>query len=247
MELESELRQAMTEHVAAASAPRSLVTAVRRRHRRRVIRIRATVAVAAVAAAAIATVPVYQTVRAAPAGGPDPRTGVGPATVSTMPMPSAATPYPRSSPGRAEATVRPAPTRSAHGPGRGGARGPRAWVTFVPPGLDEVGSCVDQRVSGRPTTACRWAGVGGSAVEVRFVDDPGLVAPEDVISPAPMPGNVLTSDQVHGRPAVVTDTAGAVGTGGQVAWIERPGLGVVVLVTKPLRDQLLRIADGVRP
>jgi hypothetical protein len=241
MDLESELRQAMAEHVASASAPSSLVTAVHRRHRRRSARIRASVAVAAVAAVAIAVVPVRHAVRATPAGEPDGPGGVGPATVSTTPMPPLATPYPRSA--ASDGAVATASGSAASPPARGlSRRDPlRALMTYLPPGLRPEGLCVAAQAAGRSTTTCRWAGDGGAALEVRLVRDPALAGPEDIASAS---APVLVYDQVHDQPAIVTEQAGV---GRQVTWIERPGLGVLVSVSTPLGDRLMRIADGVRP
>lgn len=237
MDLENELKQAMAEHVASTSAPGSLVAAVRRRHRRRVTRIRATITVAAVVAVAAVT-PVYQAFQAAPA--PDSKAGVGPANASTAPVPTLRSRYPQSTPGRAEATVSAPATR----PARGRSPGARGWVTYLPPGLRQVGACVDSRAADRRTTICQWAGRDGAFIEVRLVADAGLVGPADVAAVAGSTTPILTYDRVHGRPAIVTDQPGV---GRQVTWIERPGLGVLVDVTTPLRDRLMRVADGVHP
>ncbi|MWK35881.1 hypothetical protein GEV43_18750 [Actinomadura sp. J1-007] len=64
-----------------------------------------------------------------------------------------------------------------------------------------------------------------------------------------MPGvpslpSVTGGAKVHGRPAVATDRPDR---GRQITWVERPGVGVTVLVGPALRDQLMSIAEGVRP
>lgn len=68
MDLESELRKAMAEQVAGATASPSLVADVKRRHRRRRARVHAAAGVAAASVAALALVPTYQSFRATPAG-----------------------------------------------------------------------------------------------------------------------------------------------------------------------------------
>jgi hypothetical protein len=241
MDLESELRQAMAEHVELVSAPGSLAAAVRRRHRRRVTRIRVTVTVAAVTATVAAVVPAYQASRAMPVGTPSSRAGVGPANASVTPMPTfgGGSRYPSATPSNPGAT---SGTLTGTAPSRGrapGARGPVPWVTYLPPGLTQAGPCVMSRAVGRSTTICHWAGGDGALVEIHLIDDAALAVPTDLVSAAP-----VETGRVHGRPAIVTDQPGA---GGQVTWIERPGLGVSVTVSAPLRNRLLRIADGVRP
>ncbi|TDD72797.1 hypothetical protein, partial [Actinomadura rubrisoli] len=85
MDLESELRRAMAEQVAEATAPPSLVADVKRRHRRRATRIRATVGAAAASVVALALVPTYQSFRATPAGAPE--TTASPNGVSVLQQP----------------------------------------------------------------------------------------------------------------------------------------------------------------
>jgi hypothetical protein len=246
MDLEKELRQAMADHVAEASAPASLVTDVRRRHRRRVVRIRTTLGVAATAVVAVAITPTYHaiTIGAAPVGAPETTNGM-----SRTPAPPAApqpippgTPDPRTLSGTAGpgATGRPSAVPPSHR-GELPAHLPvsvRKWVTYLPPGLRPSGPCQDERTSSRQTTTCRWKGAAGT-VEVHLIHGAGLGRPEDLSAVPPMP----TYTSVHGRRAI---TAPWGGTGGQILWIERQGLGVFVGVDAPLRGELNRIADGVR-
>lgn len=199
-----------------------------------------TITVAAVTATVAAVVPAYQASRAMPVGTPDSKAGVGPANASTEPMPTLGrgSRYPSTASPGAEATsgtlTGTAPSRA---PARGGVRVP-TWVTYLPPGLTQVGPCVQSRAAGRSTTICQWTGTGGALVEIHLIDDDALAGPADLVEAAPV------YDRVHGRPAIVTSQPGA---GGQVVWIERQGLGVSVTVSAPLHDRLMRIADGVRP
>ncbi|MCW2903947.1 MAG: hypothetical protein JWO67_6212 [Streptosporangiaceae bacterium] len=246
MDLEKELREAMAAHVGEASAPTTLVTDVRRRHRRRVTRIRTTVGVAATALVAIAVTPAYNALQigATPVGAPSTMAGRGhTATRMGSPAPAAtAAPQQHVSTGKAEVggPARPTTASSHH---RGDSTGPgvlpiRTWVTYLPGGLKPAGRCEDEKAGDRRTTTCRWTGAGGS-VEVHLVRGAGMAKPEDFSAIQAMPR--YTS--VHGQRAITTERPDA---GREIMWIERPGVGVFVSVSAPLHGQLMRVADGIR-
>jgi hypothetical protein len=249
MDLEKELRQAMAEHVAEAAAPSSLVTDVRRRHRRRVTRIRTTIGVAAAAVAAIAALPAaefFDIGAAAPVGAPTTTIAPRPATSppgSHAPLaPGSLDPRLASKAPRAGSTGKPSATPPHSSVGSpGGITGPvDDWLTYLPSGLQPAGPCLDERSATRRTTTCRWTGTGGT-LEVQVVRGSGLTSLEDFSAIPPMPR--YTS--VHGRRAITGERMLAGGAGGQVMWIERPGTGMFVSVSTPLRSQLMRIAEGV--
>ncbi|MEW2355262.1 hypothetical protein [Spirillospora sp. NPDC029432] len=247
MDLESELREAMAERVAGAEAPPSLVADVRRRHRRRQTRIRVTVGVAAAAVAVAVVAPGYQSFRADPVGSngrPDdpggksaPPASPGP-TVSGLPKSAAP------APGKSGKDGRPAgedPAERGGEPSKGGIAGIKvpAWVTFLPTGLKAEAPCAAGTENGARTTTCRWRGPAGW-VEIRLVRGSGLGGPEDLMK---SPG-VPRPASVRGERAITADRPDS---GRQIAWMERPGLGVVVAAGGGTRDQLMRIAEGVRP
>jgi hypothetical protein len=82
MSIESDLRQAMSEHVAAVSAPPDLVAGVRRRHRRRVLRLRVLTA----AVSAVAVLGAFSLYEFGPAEQSGPAT-VGPSAGPALPPP----------------------------------------------------------------------------------------------------------------------------------------------------------------
>ncbi|QKG24802.1 hypothetical protein [Actinomadura verrucosospora] len=249
MDLESELRAAMAEQVAGTAAPPSLVADVRRRHRRRTNRIRATVGVAAASVAALALVPTYQSFRATPAGDSATSRPTGGPAILEQPerRPASGLPASPSPEGRPEAGTTPKP--SAHpktgGTDGGGERpgGPGApvklphWVTYLPGGLTAAGPCT---VTGDPahrTTTCRWGGTAGW-VQIALVKAGGLGLTDLA------PGGVPRRTTVRGMPALTGDHPGS---GSQVSWIAKPGTGVTVSAGGTAKDQLMRIAEGVRP
>ncbi|GAA2447228.1 hypothetical protein GCM10010191_75550 [Actinomadura vinacea] len=248
MDLESELRKAMEEQVAEAAAPPTLVTDVRRRHRRRVTRIRVTVGVAAAAVAVAAVAPGYQSFRAGTVGSKGEPAGKGGAAASQPPTTTAA-------PGPPEASVKPGasgagrpkkpagrddaePGREPSGGGGGAVELP-GWVKFLPSGLKVEKPCATARDGENRVTGCRWRG-GDRWVEIKVVRGPGMSGPEDMIK---APG-VPKPSTVRGMRAITTEGPDS---GSQIAWMERPGVGVIVAAGGGARDQLMRIAEGVRP
>lgn len=246
----------MAERASGAAAPATLAGDVRRRHRRRVARNRAAVGVAAAAVVAVAITPAYRSFQADPVGSPTDTAGEGtalpngrgpsgdpknvpvPGTSSTLPPrdgPGTGSPRPDASRAPGDPAPEPAPAPGA------GAKLPR-WIGYLPTGLKALAPCADHRKGGRTTTACKWSGAGGWA-EVHVTRGPGLTAPGDVPGVPSLP-SMGGGVKVHGRPAVATDRPDR---GRQIAWIERPGVGVTVLVGPALRDQLMSIAEGVRP
>ncbi|HEU5031385.1 MAG TPA: hypothetical protein VFV01_41165 [Spirillospora sp.] len=251
MDLESELRAAMAEQVAGTAAPPSLVADVRRRHRRRTNRIRATVGVAAASVAALALVPTYQSFRATPAGdSATSRPSGGPAILEQPERrPASGLPASPSPEGRPEAGSTPKP--SAHprsggdaggGDGRPGVPGATmklpAWVTYLPGGLTAAGPCTVTGDAKRRTTTCKWGGTDGW-VQIALVKGSGV----GLTDLAPV-GGVPTRTTVRGMPALTGDRPGS---GRQVSWIAKPGTGVTVTAAGAEKDQLMRIAEGVRP
>ncbi|HEV7936379.1 MAG TPA: hypothetical protein VGP70_29230 [Actinomadura sp.] len=244
MDLEQQLREAMAEHVAEVSAPASLVKDVHRRHRRRVVRIRTTIGVAATALVAITVTPAFNVLQigAAPVGAPSATHGTGRTPtrpVSPEPLAAPGSPDSHASTGTIDgAPARPPATSPHHG---GGAEGDvipiRTWVTYLPRGLKPAGSCRDERAASRRMTICRWTGSAGS-LEVRLFRGSELAKPEDFAAIPPMPRYTT----VHGHRAIIADGSGAAA---QIMWIDRPGVGVLVEVSQSLRDQLIRIAEGV--
>ncbi|MBC6459506.1 hypothetical protein [Actinomadura sp. HBU206391] len=238
----------MAEHVAEASAPSSLVTDVRRRHRRRVTRIRTTVGVAAAAVVAIAALPAadfFDIGAAAPVGAPT-TASKGPAAPppgSQQPL-GPGTPDPRTSSGepRAGATVKPSatPPHRRGGPSGGVIPPVVDWLAYLPSGLRAVGPCADERSETRRTIICRWTGPAGT-LEVRLHSGSGLTKPEDVFALSAVPK--YTS--VRGQRAITLERTLAGGAGSLVMWIDHPGSGVTVSVSPSLRTQLMRIAEGV--
>jgi hypothetical protein len=252
MDLENELRKAMAEHTAEASAPPSLTAAVRRRHRRRVVRIRVTVGtVAAAAVAAFVITPAYQSMtRVDPAGARETPTGSATAASPnrSAPPPVPGLPGSPPSPGRSGTgdsqdpsdRTSSTPTRRDQ-PGAGLGTVPRpGWVDYLPSGLKVDQPCTERSDAKGRTTTCRWRGTSGW-VEIRVVRGAGATGPDDLSTSPSMPR--YTS--VRGIRAVVTDRPDS---GRQVSWMERPGVEVVVAVGGgSVRDQLMRIANGVRP
>ncbi|MFB4313638.1 hypothetical protein [Actinomadura sp. 21ATH] len=247
MDLESELREAMAERVAGSVAPPSLAADVRRRHRRRQTRVRVTVGVAAAAVAVAVVAPGYQSFRADPVGSngrPDepggkavPPAPPGPAAPG-LPKSAAPAPEKAGKDGKPSGTDSPGRSGAPSGSG-GGVIKPPAWVTFLPSGLRAESPCATGTEGGAKTTTCRWRGPSGW-VEIRLVRGSRLGGPEDLMrSPA-----VPRPSSVRGERAITSDRPDS---GRQIAWMERPGLGVVVAAGGGTRDQLMRIAEGVRP
>ncbi|MFD0685671.1 hypothetical protein [Actinomadura fibrosa] len=251
MDLESELRKAMAERVAEATAPDSLAADVKRRHRRRAARIRVTVGAAAAAVAAIALVPTYQSFRATPAGAPGTAAPPDRASVLRQPErpPARGVPTSPSPSGRPGTGTSPKPpdARPSGGTGGhtarpgapGGVPALPGWVSYLPRGLTATAPCAVADGAGRKTTTCAWRGSAGW-VEIAVVRDSGL-GPEDLAPMRGVPGHA----SVRGMPAL---TADAPDSGRQISWLARPGVGVVVKAGGgTARNELLRIAEGVRP
>ncbi|MFA1543814.1 hypothetical protein [Actinomadura monticuli] len=249
MDLESELRNAMAEQVAGTSASPSLVADVKRRHRRRAARIRTAAGVAAASVAALALVPAYQSFRATPAGNSEITRPTGTVSASRPPERSPAPGLPASPPskGRPGAGVSSKP--DAHpssggagprGPGAGGAIGALpGWITYLPDGLAAAGPCAVTGDAGWETTTCSWRGKTGW-VEIALVKGGGLTGPKDLMKTPGIPGRT----SVRGMPALTGDRPDSAR---QVSWLARPGVGVTVTAAGSAKDQLMRIAEGVRP
>jgi hypothetical protein len=240
MDLENELRQAMSEHVADVSAPESLAAEARRGHHK-TVRVRAlTITTVAAAVLAIAAMPTYQAFRPEPVGvsgrAPSGTPAGGLAPSAPRPVEAPATP---SAPARATppatrpGTVHPPTAPSSHGGGRSG----HSPLTYLPSGLRRLDPCATTKVADRQVTSCRWTGSSG-LVEIKLVRGP-FAGPSDIGSFPPM----SMPARVHDRPAIRGEWPDG---GSQVAWVEHPGLGVWVGVGRSLNDQLMRIAEGVR-
>lgn len=251
MDLESELRKAMAEQVAGATASPSLVADVKRRHRRRRARVHAAAGVAAASVAALALVPTYQSFRATPAGSTETARPTGTASASRPPERPPASGLPASPPskGRPEAGASPKPEAhpssgggdtAPHKPGVGGVvdRLPD-WITYIPDGLAADGPCAVAGDAGRKTTTCAWRGDAGS-VEIALVTGSGLTGPRDLMRTPGLPGHT----SVRGMPALVGDGPDSTR---QISWMVRPGVGVTVTAKGTTKDRLMRIAEGVRP
>jgi hypothetical protein len=247
MDLERELRLAMAERVDGASAPEALATAVRHRHHRRVVRRRVAIATIAAGVAVAVVAPGYQAVRSSPAGVnrtlPAHRQ-VGPSPVGVRP------PVPRvtqtePAPGGAVGAPTPAPTEVPPGghqtqpSGHSGLPTNLLWVTYLPPGLKSVGPCLLKPTGVRQNTTCRWVG-GADWFTVDVIRAPAPARVEE-LGPPSVAARYTT---VHGHQALSTASPDG---GGRVVWIERPGVGVIVVVSRSLNDQLARIAGGIRP
>ncbi|MBT2210349.1 MULTISPECIES: hypothetical protein [Actinomadura] len=253
MDLESELRKAMAEQVATATAPPSLVADVRRRHRRRVTRIRVGMGVAAASVAAVAFVPTYHSFTATPAGAPEsgrPSTGVSVLQrPEEPPAPGAPAPSPaKGKPGAGPTHGSPGAHPSGGGsegrpakPGPPPVRGLPDWVTFLPDGLTPSEPCASTGEDGRRTTTCAWHGPSGW-VEVAIVRGTGFGI-GDLAPVRGVPGHT----SVDGTPALTSDVPGSGRAGRQVSWLARPGVGVIVRAGGSAEGQLMRIAEGVRP
>ncbi|WP_131735748.1 hypothetical protein [Actinomadura roseirufa] len=253
MDLESELRKAMAEQVADASAPPSLAADVKRRHRRRATRIRAVAGTAVAAVAALALVPTYQSFRATPAAAPVTSAPSGDVSVSRQPerrpVPGVPTPPPQKGKPGTGTSARPPGTRPSGEPAEpggspaepgapGAVPSPPGWVTYLPGGLTATSPCAVTGDTGRRTTTCGWRGASAS-VEISVTRGSGFGL-GDLAPPAGVPGHT----SVHGTPAL---TGARPGAGRQVAWMARPGVGVLVAAGGSAEGQLLRIAEGVRP
>ncbi|HEY8480612.1 MAG TPA: hypothetical protein VIL71_12355 [Spirillospora sp.] len=250
MDLERELREAMAEHVAGTTAPPSLVADVKRRHRRRRARIHATVGAAAAAVAVAALVPAYQSFRAAPTGTSETaRPADGASTLGQPGRPPA--PGPSASPS-VEEEPGTGPSRGpgtgtsedgGQGSGGGGTGGapeslPR-WVAYVPGGLTVTGPCQVKNNAERETTTCTWRGTPGW-LKVTIVRGSGITGPGDLVDAPGLPDRTT----VRGAPAFVVDGPGPER---HVSWLARPGVGVTVSAGGSVKDQLMRVAEGVRP
>ncbi|WP_433474727.1 hypothetical protein ACQPZP_39455 [Spirillospora sp. CA-142024] len=249
MDLESELRKAMAEQVAEASASPSLVNDVKRRHRRRKSRIHAAAGVAAASVAALALVPTYQSLRATPAGNSETTRPTNSVSAFRSPErpPALGLPASPSSKGRPGADASPKPPanppgdgREPHKPGLGGAVGRLpSWITYLPEGLAATGPCKVSRGTERETTTCVWRGDGGW-VEIALVKSGGLTGPQDLVKAPGVPGHA----NVRGMPALTADRPGPAR---QISWMARPGVGVTVTAAGAAKDRLMTIAEGVRP
>lgn len=251
MDLESELRKAMAEQVAEATASPSLVTDVKRRHRRRKARIHAAAGVAAASVAALALVPTYQSFRATPAGNPESTRPTGGVSEHRQPERPPApgpsqSPSAKDGPGAGPSSEpKPHPTSGGSGvnpekPGIGGAVDdlPR-WITYLPDGLTATGPCAVTGDAKRETTTCKWRGSAGW-LEIAVVKGRGLADPRDLMKSPGIPGRTT----VRGLPALTGDRPGS---GRQISWLDRPGVGVTVSGGGSVEKQLMRIAEGVRP
>ncbi|TDC57254.1 hypothetical protein E1281_05625 [Actinomadura sp. KC345] len=251
MDLESELRRAMAERAAGTAAPPSLAVDVKRRHRRRKARIHAAMGVAAASVVALALVPAYQSFRAAPAGDETVGPADGGSTLRRPERPPA--PGPSVSPSGMEApgagTSRKPEARPSSGgpgseprePGTGGAPDdlPR-WIGYIPDGLTATGPCAVTGDAKRKTTTCKWRGSAGW-VEIGMVKGSGLTGPQDLMK---TPGLSSRTTSVRGMPALIGDRPGS---GRQISWLARPGVGATVSAGGQAEEQLMRMAEGVRP
>ncbi|MEU8123539.1 hypothetical protein AB0C21_32895 [Spirillospora sp. NPDC049024] len=250
MDLESELRKAMAEQVAGATASQSLVADVKRRHRRRKARVHAAAGVAAASVAALALVPTYQSFRATPAG--DSETTRPSNTVSALQLPerppASGVPGSPSPKGTSEAGASQKPQEhgssgDGHAPSKPGLPGAVGklpqWITYLPAGLTSTGPCDVARSAGRETTTCTWRGSGGW-VEIALVKGDGLTGPQDLMRAPGVPGHT----SVHGMPALTGDRPDSAR---QISWMARSGVGVTVTAAGTAKDRLMRIAEGVRP
>lgn len=233
MDLENELRQAMADDVEDVSAPRSLASDVRRRHRRRVRRRGVAVGAAAGIVAVVAAVPTFQAIhpREVGAHSPDPH-HTGPGTASTRQLPASPpdrSPKPSDTPETPHHPARPPATShtSAH------STPPRSWLSYLPTGIRPDASCHTQHATAKSTTTCRWTGPAGW-IELRLVHADGLTGPSDLGFTPPMP----TSSRVHGHPALRSAIPAT------VMWAERKGVGVWIGVAPSLSSTLLHIAEG---
>ncbi|MGP4024613.1 hypothetical protein [Actinomadura sp. 3N407] len=251
MDLESELRRAMAEQVAEATASPSLVVDVKRRHRRRKARMHAAAGVAAASVAALALVPTYQSFRATPAGNSETSRPTGGVSEHRQPERPPApglseSPSAKEKPGAGTSRA-PEAHPSAGGspvnpekPGIGGAVDdlPR-WIAYVPGGLTATGPCAVSDGPKRETTTCEWRGSAGW-LEIAVVKASGLADPRDLMKTPGIPGRTT----VRGLPALTGDRPGS---GRQISWLARPGVGVTVSGGGSVEKQLMRIAEGVRP
>ncbi|MFI0484183.1 hypothetical protein [Actinomadura sp. 9N215] len=248
MDLESELRKAMAEQVAGASASPSLVADVKRRHRRRRTRIHAAAGAVAASVVALALVPTYQSFRATPAGNSE--TTRPTSTVSAFQQPErppapgpARPPSEKGRPG-AGATRHPGghppggPDGGPRKPGIGGVVGLPSWITYIPDGLAATAPCAVTGTAQRKTTTCKWRGHAGW-VEIVLVKG-GLAGPQELMKSTGIPGRT----SVRGAPALTGDLPGS---GRQISWLAGPDVGVTVSAGGSVTTQLMRIAEGVRP
>lgn len=249
MDLESELRKAMAEQVAEATASPSLVTDVKRRHRRRRARVHAAAGVAAASVVALALVPTYQSFRATPAGSSETTRPTNSVSAFRLPERPSAPGLPVSPSSKGRPGTEPSPKPEAqpssgggapHLPGLGGAAGRLpSWITYLPDGLASTGPCKVTGDAKRKTTTCEWRG-GSGWVEIALVKGGGLTGPQDLMKAAGVPGRT----SVGGAPALTGERPGSAR---QVSWLARPGVGVTVTAAGAAKDQLMRIAEGVRP
>jgi hypothetical protein len=249
MDLESELRKAMAEQVAGATASPSLVTDVKRRYRRRKARMHAAAGVAAASVAALALVPTYQSFRATPAGNSETARPTTAVTASRPPERPPAPGLPVSPPSAGGPGSGASPKPEAQAPG-GAARPNRpgvqdavgelpTWITYIPDGLTAAAPCAATRDGGRETTTCTWRGNTGW-VEIALIKGRELTGPGDLLRTPGVPGRT----SVHGMPALTGDRPDSAR---QISWLARPGVGVTVTAAGSAERQLMRIAEGVRP
>ncbi|MCW2913186.1 MAG: hypothetical protein JWN52_1254 [Actinomycetia bacterium] len=247
MDLERELRLAMAERVDGASAPEALVTAVRHRHHRRVVRRRVAVAAIAAGVAVAVVAPGYQSVRSTPTGvdrtlPAHPQVSPSPARVQPS-VPRATQTVP--SPGGVVGAPPSAPTGASPGgrqtqPSSHSGLPPNlSWVTYLPAGLKSAGPCLLERAGGRQNTTCQWTG-GADWFKVDVIRGPALARVEELGPPSVTARHTT----VHGHPALNTESPDG---SARIVWIERSGVGVIVVVSRSLKGQLARIAGGIRP
>jgi hypothetical protein len=75
---------------------------------------------------------------------------------------------------------------------------------------------------------------------VDVIRAPSLKRPEELGTPSALARHTT----VHGHQALSTQNPDG---GDRIVWIDRPGVGVIVVVSRSLNDQLARIAGGIRP
>lgn len=244
-DLEEALRQAMADHNAGAAPGRSLVRDVKRRHHRRLIRIRLGFA-ALLTAAAVAAVPIYQGLFP---GGSHGSSEAGHQVPTTPPPPSSAPPSP---PAPTHGASRPPTPIEPPGPARPPARPPKAPVkppgrtpkpddvltlTYVPHATWSVQPCEYAETGEGRTTTCQWDASEGYWVRLEVIQKPDLTQPEQI-------GGVaffVDQAEVHGQRAL---TGGVPFVARSVRWVERPGVGVRVSASGPAGEELLRVAEG---
>jgi hypothetical protein len=235
MDLEDELRQAMTEHVREMSASPEFADEAKRRHYRTMHRRAAIAVTAAGLVVAIAAIPTYHSFRPETVGSKGPGGQHRNTNVLTVPTPSPPAPIlgGRGTPEPGHSHTAVPPSHPSHGHITDALK---AILGYVPAGIGSRKTCQTQREGTRETTTCRWTGSAGW-IEVRVVRDSGLNAPADL----GLATSLATKAVVNGHAGLLISAVPS-----QLAWIEQHGLGVYVQVSQSLNDRLSAIADGVR-